>query len=178
MLCCLAALGCCWWLITPKTTWMTLNCVLVTRTQTYRHIHTHTHSHTYKHAAHIFSQVDPHVPSSILSCGCLYVRLCLRSLCVCVCVCVCVWGGVTFPVSRTTACLIFPLSSSQQRNLTLQGLSLLSSRSILSLKCGCSCLCVCARMRKLSGGINKCVLCTLGWKRVKCTFPPSSHLLL
>lgn len=35
------------------------------------------------------------------------------------CKSVCIWGGMTFLVSCPAACLIFPLSSPSQRNLTL-----------------------------------------------------------
>ena len=109
--------------------------------------------------ARVCSLVDPHIHHHHFLIVCVCVCACMR-------VCVCVWGGVTFPVSHTTACLIFPLSSSQQRNLTLQGLSRLSSRSILSLKCGypvCVHVFVCTLANeKLSGGMNKCVPSTLG----------------
>lgn len=65
----------------------------------------------------------------------LWGLICLSVLCVCGWVGILGWGGdgVTFPVSRTTACLIFLLSSSQQRNLTLQGLSILSLAPFLGL---------------------------------------------
>lgn len=77
--------------------------------------------------------------------------------CMFACVHVCVCGELTFPVSRITVCLMFLLSSFQQRKLTSQGRSL--HYFILSLEGATHiCACVCVYKERT----ENCVVSTLG----------------
>lgn len=144
-----------------------------------KHTRAHKNADTCQHPnADIFPNKWIHTHSIVIPSLWAFVCRCAHAA-------VCVCEGVTFPVSRITTCLIFPLSSSQRRNLTLQGLPLLCTHSILRLECscpsGCACVCVCKRVcvRKLSGWIKVCPpYSTLGWKTVMCTFPPSDGALV